>query len=670
MEITNNNNLLLSVIVPIYNVECYLENCLDSILKQTYCNLEIILVDDGSTDLSGEICEKYARLDKRVRVIHKKNGGLSDARNTGMDICCGDLITFVDSDDYLMYDMYSTMVEAMQEYNVDIVICGDFFIDENTEKVRIANIHELKNVEVLDKQKALNELCLDSYIVSHAWDKIYRREVISHFRFPVGHNFEDIYIMHSIFKGVHSVAHINQPKYFYVQRSGSIVKTPSLNNQKDLLNAYIVRYWEVHQSVNISVKWAQLENIIEVLSVVSQNYPVKMFREVIIFLLSELKKYPSSYKLSNKQKMKFLFERTNLNYLLKPTKIKDKLKKTKFNDLIIIEKEKQYYKNNRTKIDFADVYLIGIPEYGNIGDQAIAEAEYRFIKKYFPQKKVVQITENMVKFDLHNVKKYISDSALIVLQGGGNIGNLWPDQEKMRKMIIDAFPNNQIIVMPQTIAITGGEKEINKILYKYKGENIWITLREQKSYEYLKQYGIYERIVLTPDIVLSMKMRKSYRERKGIGICLRNDVESVISYKDRVKIMNQLTIKNNTQIFDTVINKHISLNERSNVINEFMDYISQFKVIVTDRLHCMVLAYLTYTPCIAFQNSNGKVRGVYEWIKDCNFIKLCDKENLYESLEELVDIKSFKESESLIAVGIESLKKLFFNCICEDNYEK
>lgn len=660
MDIDNQHNEqpLLSVIVPVYNVEQYLEKCLESITKQTYNNLEIILVDDGATDLSGKICDKWAKLDKRIRVLHKKNGGLSDARNVGLDICCGELITFVDSDDYLMLDMYSSMIEAFQKYQVDIVVCGDFFVDENTKEVRTANVHELKETEVLDRQNALNELCLDSYIVSHAWDKIYRREVIINTRFPVGHNYEDIYVMHSIFKNARGVAHINQPKYFYIQRKGSIVKTPSIKNQKDLLNAYITRYRDVCQDVNDSIKWAQLENIIEVLSVTSQYYPIRMFREVIEFLLGETEKYRKYYKLSKKKQIKFLFEKANLNYLLKPTKIKEKLKRTRLNDIVIRKKEKEYYKSKRTNIDSGDIYLLGIPEYGNIGDQAIAEAEYKFIKDVFPGKKIVQITENALKFDFQNVKRRIADSALLVLQGGGNIGNLWPDQEAIRKRILDSFPDNKILIMPQTVTIKGGEKENNEILRKYDGKNIWITVREDKSYNYLKQQGIYERTLLIPDIVLSLKPQKICRERQGIGVCLRNDIESAISYNDRVKILNILASKNNTKLFDTVLNKHISLEERSKVINEFLEYISQFELIVTDRLHCMILAYLTNTPCIVFQNSNGKVAGVYEWIKDCNFVKCCNIEEVSGTVEDLRKIESFNESEKLKVISTKKLKKL------------
>ena len=126
---------LISVIVPVYNIEAYLRKCIDSILAQTYTNLEIILVDDGSTDNSGEICNEYAAKDARIRVIHKGNGGLSSARNTGIDIATGKYIGFVDSDDYLAPDMYEKLLGAIVNNHADISVCNVHHVDENEELI-------------------------------------------------------------------------------------------------------------------------------------------------------------------------------------------------------------------------------------------------------------------------------------------------------------------------------------------------------------------------------------------------------------------------------------------------------------------------------------------------------------------------------------------------------
>lgn len=143
---------LISVIVPIYNVEKYLTKCIESIINQTYENLEIILVDDGSPDNCPIICDEYAKRDSRVKVIHKKNGGLSDARNAGLDIATGEYIMFIDSDDFVEIDMMESMMNNMIDNNVDLVVCNIKYIYDNSEKVK----YNQKD-KVLDKYEAMQE---------------------------------------------------------------------------------------------------------------------------------------------------------------------------------------------------------------------------------------------------------------------------------------------------------------------------------------------------------------------------------------------------------------------------------------------------------------------------------------------------------------------------------
>ena len=124
----------VSVIIPVYNVEKYLKECIQSVLRQTYKNLEIILVDDGSKDNSGNICDEYAKRDERIKVIHKKNGGLSDARNAGIDICTGEYIAFLDSDDFIEEDMYEFLVKNLEKAKADISICQVYYVYKNAKQ--------------------------------------------------------------------------------------------------------------------------------------------------------------------------------------------------------------------------------------------------------------------------------------------------------------------------------------------------------------------------------------------------------------------------------------------------------------------------------------------------------------------------------------------------------
>ena len=182
------NDSLISVIVPVYKVEEYLDECVQSLINQTYTNLEIILVDDGSPDGCPQMCDDWAMRDARIKVIHKKNGGLSDARNAGLDICTGDYVAFVDSDDWIKPEMYRYMYDAIKREKADICACNIISCYPNRE-VSWGG----KAYTVGDSETMLDRLYSDSAFPVCAWNKLYRRELWQEFRFPVGKICEDAF---------------------------------------------------------------------------------------------------------------------------------------------------------------------------------------------------------------------------------------------------------------------------------------------------------------------------------------------------------------------------------------------------------------------------------------------------------------------------------------------
>lgn len=210
----------LSVIVPVYKVEPYIHKCVDSILNQTYTNLEVILVDDGSPDNCGKICDEYAEKDSRVKVIHKKNGGLSDARNAGIDIAAGDIIGFIDSDDYIEPYMYQEMIDYMQLNNLDIVCADTNQVKENKIKYK----PRYKENKIWEKNEALYEI-LNGSLDNSAVNKIYKRRVISNIRFPKGRVYEDVATTYQFIYNADKIGYLSKPYYYYIKRSGSIVAT-------------------------------------------------------------------------------------------------------------------------------------------------------------------------------------------------------------------------------------------------------------------------------------------------------------------------------------------------------------------------------------------------------------------------------------------------------------
>lgn len=212
-------NVLLSVIVPVYNVESYLPRCIDSILAQTYGNLEILLVDDGSKDASGRICDEYARKDPRIRVFHKGNGGQSSARNLALEEARGDYITFVDSDDWLEEEAYRPMLALAREENVKLVCAGRYDVSARTGERKLGLCPAKR--EVLTAEEMLGRLFTWDGCDSSPCDKIFHRSLFADIRFPSRASCEDVAILYRLVEAAGRTAMLDKPIYNYYHRPGS-----------------------------------------------------------------------------------------------------------------------------------------------------------------------------------------------------------------------------------------------------------------------------------------------------------------------------------------------------------------------------------------------------------------------------------------------------------------
>ncbi|MBR2215111.1 MAG: glycosyltransferase [Selenomonadaceae bacterium] len=213
---------MISVIVPIYKVENYLDRCVESIVNQTYSELEIILVDDGSPDNCPAICDRWARKDSRIKVIHKANGGLSDARNAGIEISTGEYLLFIDSDDYILPQMCERLLNALQEASADIALCNLFFDygDRTEENTGVTPPGIYTNHEILKEYFLRGNIELGVI-----WNKLFRRSLFfteEHIRYPVGRLHEDQYTTHRLLYAAKKTVIIAEALYVYVQRDGSI----------------------------------------------------------------------------------------------------------------------------------------------------------------------------------------------------------------------------------------------------------------------------------------------------------------------------------------------------------------------------------------------------------------------------------------------------------------
>lgn len=244
------NNLLITIVIPVYNVEKYIESCINSVLHQTYSNLEIIMVDDGSTDNSGVLCEKFARQDKRIKVVHQKNQGLSGARNAGINIANGNYLFFLDSDDFILNDTIEKLVKLSVENNADLVVCDNARCSDNeTYEDYIARQKDIKTI-LIDEEQKMKIFLTESKIKVVAWGKLYKKFLFDKIRFPIGRYNEDNFTTYKI---VHSAKRIVVTSFCgYIYR----VSASSITNQ-----SFKIKHWD------------DVEGKLEQLEFIEMNYP-------------------------------------------------------------------------------------------------------------------------------------------------------------------------------------------------------------------------------------------------------------------------------------------------------------------------------------------------------------------------------------------------------------
>lgn len=322
---------LVSIIVPVYNVEKYLKECLNSIVNQDYANIEILLIDDGSIDDSGKICDEYAQNYSVVNVYHKQNGGLSSARNYGMLNAKGEYYCFIDSDDYVSKDFVSTMIHSLIDSKVKIASVGylRFYEDGTQENMVIPDIS--KSFYDITAQIHLNKF---GYYGVPAWNKLFHKSLFEDILFPEGKLSEDWYIMYRLIEKAGGIYFNSEVKYFYRQRQGSITKSTKINTDavlaaREVLDYYVQKKWDkaipyavqAYVMANIGVYNACLirrnektelmkcrENVIRVLQNFEMNQDgMSKSRKLQLFLFCRMiLLYDVMFKIFNKHRTKFI----------------------------------------------------------------------------------------------------------------------------------------------------------------------------------------------------------------------------------------------------------------------------------------------------------------------------------------------------------------------------
>jgi len=622
-----NKNPLISVVVPIYNVQKYLDKCIESIINQTYKNLEIILIDDGSTDNSGEKCDIWAQKDKRIRVVHKNNGGLSDARNTGIKISTGEYIGFIDGDDYINEKMFEKMIISLIENDADLVICNYDFIDTNN-ILTMPNMNIIKN-EILKKNEVFLKLIEAGYFYYiTAVNKLYKKSLFNTIKFPVGRINEDEFVVHHIFNECKIIVTINDILYYYVQRTNSIMNEDFSIKRVDGVYALLDRYYFYKCNGLDDFSFPILQQAYGIMVKCINNLSISDNKKIILNARNNLIK---ELRLNLRTaKLLVLFWKKYLREILAKIKF---IVILKYNILNCLGKDK--------------IILMGTPSHGNLGDQAIVYAEYLFFNKNFGNRKVFEIRSVDYLRYRKIIKKHINYKDWIIIDGGGNLGTLWPKEDKKITDIVEDFKKNKIIIFPQTCFYENTIESKNRLENNYNVykncKQLYMSFRDKNSYNFANSYFLNIKKYYLPDIVLYIDDLKYSNNRSGVLLCFRNDIEKVISNDDINKLKINLKEKNIPYtISSTLVEKVINKRNRNKQLNKKWEEFAKHRLIITDRLHGMLFAAITGTPCIALDNKSKKVGGVYEWINDLKYIKYVSSFNeIYNYIDKLYESENY-----------------------------
>ncbi len=662
----NTPNTLVSIIIPIYNVEKYLNECLESVCAQTYREIEIILVNDGSTDNSISICEKFQKIDNRITIINKKNAGLSAARNSGLEIAKGEYIYFLDSDDYISPDAIELLVKTAINQRLDIIsFDGIAFFDE-------------------DNPWEADSRLLERYIRKHCYfgvmkgaELYYNQEKNGEFRSPVQtyffrHDFikenslkfydgilhEDILFMFFAMLYAQRTMHIQVALYYRRMRSDSIMG--KVTTEKNLFGLYtvlkeIISFDKKTKNAAIvaafkdknEIYLAYTTGIISILNYYFTqyftlnkksfetkkqfNHIIKLLNEKEYFFNTEIKRCVDNRrkiqlkKIASKHKA---LKRLGKNIIKVKRKIKHKQNSLEEYQNIFDLLTNTYSEEKR-------IILLCVPhKHGNRGDQAIALAEVKLLKEKCADNTIIEIPAFICEFYAHVLKNYVKSTDIFFIHGGGNFGSLWRHNQLAALNVIQYVPDSCIIVFPQTIYYSDdalGNAQIDEDRKAFsKFTNLHIFVRDKSSYDLVKRSNLFfnaKSVDLIPDIVLSLDMQHlSIKTRKGALICLRPDMEAVLENREKNRIYKTLLERFSNVLFTATNDTFdpISMYERKEKVEKLLTQFSESEILITDRLHGMIFAAITGTPCVAMDNLSRKVSGVYSWIKDLDYIEFIE----------------------------------------------
>lgn len=629
MRVTNDQTtIIVSVIIPVYNVADYLRECIDSVLGQTYRHIQIILIDDGSIDNSPRICDEYAMRDRRIEVIHQRNGGLSDARNAGLRKAVGQYVYFLDSDDYILpFTIEALVHQSMKDdtdfvfFDADVVGMGGLPVDHYHRKGVYVGVQDGKEVfaQLVNRREYysavpllfINRTLILKYALSFFHGIIYEDELFTFILFHVSHR----------------VTHL--PLKLYKRR----VREDSILTRKETPRNFLSLVCVLRETLAFTASHHiapgkgcyQLHFDRIVYACILKYFKLshteqRTYRKEVAYVWEINRVIAHRSKLKNVLRLSWIpairaYIPTGLKRAAKYIILRNKSKRNPFTHL---------------RQDKPTIWLLGTPEHGNLGDHAIAIAEMLLLRECCGAYQVIEIVMPDIVGHERTFQQVVSNQDIIAISGGGWLGTLWMHNEIFVRRIIADNPNNRIVILPQTVYYEGtpdGRNEIDVSRRIYGAhEYLHFCLRERASYEFVLANGFVKdskHCYLLPDAVLTLSPKLNSFTRDGVLLCMRNDREQIMTEEQRWQMVKRLDDMGlGIRYTTTVYLRDIAVVEREGELRDKFEEYAHSKLVITDRLHSMLFALITGTPCIAFDNKTHKVSGVYHWVAPCEYVSV------------------------------------------------
>lgn len=641
----------VSVIVPVYNVKDYVQECIDSILAQTFTDYEILIVDDASTDGSLALCRELYSLQPKVRIIEREppgNEGLSRTRNLGLRLSRGEYISFIDSDDTITTDCLQRLYEAAEAEQADVAAAGLGIVRPDGS---VQNLRFTEQPVCSRDRKARMEMFIQRRLGVQAWSKLYRRDFLQ----LHGLEFQDIRSEDELFAFItlwYAKSYVFLPDvlYHYRQTPVSIMRGQYPGKVKRLvyssievmrmLETYIQRMPELLQDEMLAERIRRMflgrfrYDTYSVCEKVPEEVWQAEAREAFRECLGQDASWAEAHYVSLWRAMQ------------NEKAMQSKVQKLEMGQRIA-SCAAEYYRQLAESRGRMRIFLVGTPWQGNLGDAAIVLAESYILQERYPAAVLVEMPWTFVVNYLwqQKIADGIQPEETIFMHGGGNLGNLYPGEEELRRKFIRLHPDNEIIVMPQSICFTAdeaGQAELQRSTAAYHGHpRLTLLVRDENSWQLAKRYFPETRSLLAPDAVLAMEGIWKCQEIERSGVCffLRQDKEKVRSeavMQETRQWLRQQGIP--SRISDTTIPQLVCTNtERKQAVSAKLLEAAKARVVITDRFHGMVFSVLMHTPVLVLRSYDTKIPSGLKWVQELNWVHYIDQPDAAAELRHWIE---------------------------------